>query len=79
MRQLLGGGVLVIAAIGVFVALLIVGALVVVTGLIRYRAVRTRRSHRPGDAASASRDDASSMKERALSSLHGPRVIGRPE
>jgi len=44
MREVLGGAVLVIAAIGVFIALVIVGALAVVTELIRYTAAQTPRS-----------------------------------
>ena len=43
MRQVFGGAILVIAAIGVLMALVIVGALAVVTELIRYWAALTRR------------------------------------
>jgi hypothetical protein len=43
MRQVFGGAIVVVAAIGVLMALVIVGALAVVTELIRYWAALTRR------------------------------------
>ena len=43
MRQVFGGALLVMAAIGVLVAAVIVGALVVVTELIRYLTAQVRR------------------------------------
>jgi hypothetical protein len=43
MRQVFGGALLVMAAIGVLVAAVIVGALVVVTELIRYLTSQARR------------------------------------
>jgi hypothetical protein len=43
MKRVIGGAALVIAAMGVFMALVIVGALALVTDLMRYWAGQTRR------------------------------------